>query len=130
MQIATLTPLSTGVPYELNCGFKYVPYIPKKRISVKMTQKGSFTQKLLPIFVHGEEFVDFSIDLVTAPVAKQLLDFYNLDDNFTFNGIWGEQYLVEFSEYKPEPRRGPWAISGKLRVICVEADLNPAFQCS
>lgn len=129
MILSTLAPTSTGVPVDLDCGFKYTPYIPKKRLSVKKTQKGTFTQELLPRFLHGEEFLEWSIDLTTAPIAKSLFDMYNLDDTFGFTGAYGEDYLIEFSEYTATQKGGFWVVSGKFRILCVTADVCFDINC-
>jgi len=113
----------------MDCGFKYTPYIPKKRISSTITAKGSFTQKSIPLFNHGKGYVDWDISSTTAPIARIMYDLYNLDDTFTFTGAYGEEYLVEFSEIQANPAGGPWAIKGKFRVLCVFSDFEPDFQC-
>jgi hypothetical protein len=130
MILSTLTEVSTPLNvHTMDCGFKYKPYVPKKRSKVVMTSKGSFVQKFLPLFNHGDGTVDWEISTATAPVARTMYNLYNLDDNFTFNGAYGEEYLVEFIEIKPNPEGGPWSLKGKFRVLCVISELEPDFQC-
>lgn len=129
MITSTLCPILTETPIDLGCGFSYNPYIPKKRITVKKTQKGSFTQKRLPLFLHGEEYIEWSITLTTSPIAKQLYELYNLEDNFNFKGAYGDEYLVEFSEITTKPKCGFWEISGKFRVLCLISDFCPDINC-
>jgi len=113
--------------YVLPTGFKYKPYIPKKRVITKMTSKGSFTQRSNPLFLHGEETIEWSIDLVTRPVAKALDDLYNYNGYLEFEGYYNEKYLVEMMEWEPDPIAGYFAAKGTFRIVCVltPANLNP-----
>jgi hypothetical protein len=123
---ATLT--STADPGDvinLGCEFNYKPFVPKKRIKVKMTAKGSFTQKSDPLVVYGMDYIEWEIGILTCQRARALYDAYLADDTFTFEGWNNDQYLVEFSELEFERSGGYWVASGKFRVLCEET----AFGC-
>ena len=106
--------------FEFPCGFlNYDPYIPKKRKATKQTCKGSFTQTSKPLFLHGVEEIDWSMNIVTRGIASQLDDLYNADDNYIFEGLYNERYLVDFSDLELIAIGGYFRVNGKFRVICV-----------
>lgn len=114
--------------FYLPCWFKYKPIVQKKRIIHKQTVKGSFTQKTYPLFNPGSEFIEWEIELhPDANFVADLKERYDSDELFEFNGIWGEQYIVEFSEFNiPEIIAGKFKMEGKFRIICVSADFMPS----
>jgi len=134
MIIATLSvgvgvlTLELGNTFELGCFFKYKPYIPKKRKITKKTAKGSFTQTSTPLFVHGTEFIDFSYDLLDADTVRKITEIYNLDENLTFTGHYNDEYLVEFTEWMPEPKSGYFKATGKFRILCEISGFSPQCQ--
>lgn len=121
MALATLTKLDDSEVFTFPCGvLNYSPHISKKRSITKQTAKGSFTQVSAPLFLEGTQTIDWSVRLAIQSVAFKLLDLYNLDGNLLFKGVWGEEYLVEFIEYKMESNSGFFDLTGKFRIICVE----------
>lgn len=121
MIIPVLRPEAGGDPvFSFPCGFlNYDPYIPKKRKVTKQTSKGSFTQTAVPLFLYGMDEIDWSMTIVTRGIASQLETLYNSDDNFIFDGLYNERYLVDFIELEMVAIGGYFRISGKFRVICV-----------
>ena len=114
--------------FYLSCWFRYKPIVQKKRIIHKQTVKGSFTQKTYPLFNPGNDFIEWEIELhPDAVFVADLKERYDSDELFEFNGIWGEQYIVEFSEFDiPEIIGGKFKIEGKFRIICVLTDFMPS----
>lgn len=109
-----------SIVFNFPCGFlNYDPYIPKKRKATKQTSKGSFTQTSIPLFLHGIEEIEWSMNIVTRGIASQLESLYNQDDNYVFEGLYNERYLVDFSELELIAIGGYFRVTGKFRVICV-----------
>jgi len=126
--LATLTRKDNNEVFTFPCGvLNYNPYIPRKRTLTKQTAKGSFTQVSTPLFLNGTEVIEWDIPATVQSIAFQLLDLYNLNINFVFKGVWGEEYLVEFIEYKMESNSGFFSLIGKFRIICV--DKAPKANC-
>lgn len=126
MVISTLERIDTSAVYDLPRGLRYKPYIPTKRINTKKTSVGSFTQTANPLFIHGNEFLELSVDLVRKGVAAELDALYNLETNFIFRGIWQEEYIVQFSELNLEPKFGLFDVAIKLRIICSTSPFSPS----
>lgn len=128
---ATLTSVDDETDIlELSCGFTYDPYVPVKRINVTQTAKASFTEIEEPIFNTGQEFIDFKFDLLEGPEVKELQERYNQNGYFTLTGCYGDEYLVEFSEFIPKAQpRQLFKVTGKFRVLCVKSQFDPCFGC-
>ena len=128
--LPTLTlSVSPSTVTTLSCDFNYKKYIPKKRQVTRMTSKGSFTQKSLPLFLPGMDTIDWSIELTTGVRAQELYDLYLANENYIFNGAYGEELLVDFVDFGSEELAGYFKLVGKFRVICVESQVNFGFKC-
>ena len=130
--IASISSIEDGSDYfddfYLSCWFRYKPIVQKKRIIHKQTLKGSFTQKTYPLFNPGNDFIEWEIELhPDASFVAAIKERYDSDELFRFNGIWGEEYVVEFSEFDvPEIIGGKFKIEGKFRILCISADFMPS----
>ena len=130
MELITLQSAEGGPIYIMDCGFNYELYIPKKRTSTKQTSKGSFTQRGVPLFLHGTGTFGWSIQITTGPVARIMNDLYKANELLIFDGAYGENYLIDFVELAPPTLIGGyWELSGTFRVVCVNTELDPEFQC-
>ena len=130
MQLVSLQAASGGPIYLMDCGFNYTTYVPLKRTQTKQTTKGSFTQRSVPLFLHGTGTFEWSIEIVTRPVAALMYDLYMANDLYIFDGAFGENYLVDFVEMKPpEVKSGYWGLSGTFRVVCVNIEIYTDFEC-
>ena len=109
MKIATLQDGANPV-VEMPCWFKYIPYIPKKRIKVTQTSKGSFSQKSLPLFLPGNEYIDWEIELIDGNFLELLRELYVLTGMLTFVGFYNDEYLVEFSELDVSSKSGYFSV--------------------
>lgn len=128
---ATLTHIDDDTDIlELSCGFTYDPYVPVKRINVVQTAKGSFTEIEEPIFNTGAEYIEWKFDMAEGSEVKALRDRYNQEGHFRLTGCYGDEYLVEFSEFVPKafPEQ-LFSIKGKFRVLCIISEFDPCFGC-
>lgn len=106
--------------------FLYKPYTPKKRSTLKKTNKALFIQKSEPFFLYGDNVA------FTAKVSKQNADCIYLmySDNLPieFTGQYGEQYTIELIEPPEIMYKYSYAeITGQLTIMCIETDVQP--QC-
>lgn len=112
----------TAFEVEFPCGYlNYDPFIPKKRSVTKQTSTGSFTQISSPMFLNGQETIDWNVKFASQDLAFRLRDAYNLPEYFAFTGVWGESMFVEFKEFTMTSKSGFFELNGKFRVICVSA---------
>ena len=128
--MATLTNNTTDEVIQLGCEFIYDPYVPQKRFNVVQTAKASFTEIEDPIFNTGNEYIDFSYDLLQGELVKQLQAAYDSDALFNFEGLYGDEYLIQFTEFIPKAFPVQlFEISGKFRVLCIISPFDPCFGC-
>ncbi len=108
----------------LPINFKYTPWVPKKRVSVRDTYGGQVSQRnvnILPVadsisFTYQGDSNDW----------KQIEALYRLNVQMTFTGYWNESYEVWFDELDPPTVQGRvFDIAGRLRVACVNSNLSP-----
>jgi len=125
MEIATLQQAGQSA-VSMPCWFKYTPFVPAKRIKVTQTSTGSFSQKSVPLFLYGNDYLEWEIETITRDFAEQMHQLYVLNETLTFVGVWGDSYLVEFTEFVPTPKSGLFNLKGKFRIICLISDFNPS----
>jgi len=123
MQIITIEIFDTSEVFELPCAFKYTRFIPPKRISVKTTAKGAFTQVSNPPFVYEGNTFNFALDGAVGTDAQFFNNLYKNCTKFYINGVLGERYLVQISEFDAQPfGNSIYVITGKMLILCVEAE--------
>ncbi len=119
-------------PIYMPLGFNYVPYVPVKRTKTTQTIKGSFTQRSLPLFNHGNGIISWEVPLTTRQKAQQVIDLYTNVNLYLleFYGKWNDSYYVEFTklEEKTAQLGGYVGLSGEFRVSCVITETN--FSCT
>lgn len=116
---STLTPTSGGATITLNACFSYKLYVPKKRIRVKQTSKGTFTEYSVPRILDGTEGIEWTYEPILGSEAQVIEAAYKLEDTFTFTGAYGDSYLVSFDRFEMNHFRGYFKSNGFFRVLCV-----------
>jgi len=131
MIVSTLQNLTTNVIIELGEAFSYKPYIRKKRIVVKPSNKAVFIYKTDPLFVDGMETFAVDFGILTHCEMEIIKDAYDSGDRFLFNGHYAEEYIIEFEEFMLKRVGNYWRVTGVFRVLCVTDDFKPtdALEC-
>lgn len=123
---STLESETTNIVTTLGCAFSYQPYEPDNRIRSAATNKGSFTQKLIPLTNLGPQaIIEYSYSLITDAELAELLALKRSGDTFIFTGGCGDAYRVQFVSAIPKKKRGNWTVSGKFLINCIITEITP-----
>ena len=113
---------------DLPMGFRYKPFIQKKRNSITRTANSVITQSASPTqIVHGDGFLSWSIKGAYPTEFQMLIDLYDtaIPTPYIFTGYWGEVLNVYFTEFEsPTVQGGLFSIDGQFQVIEVVYEYN------
>lgn len=105
---------------DLPISFKYIPFIVKKRRSVKKTANAVVTQVSSPSqIVIGDGILPWNIQDASPEEFTALYTLYNTTGNtaYTFEGYWNDKLHVYFSDFKVDKVFGRFfSLSGEFQV--------------
>lgn len=114
---------------DLPPSLKYIPFIVKKRRSVKKTANAVITQVSLPSqIVIGDGIIPWNIQDASPEEFAALYVLFNTAGNttYTFEGYWNDRLKVYFSEFKIDKVFGRFfSLSGEFQVKELDTIANP-----
>ena len=105
-------------------GFRYEPYIPKKRTFTKESTKAIFINRLTPCFITGE--IEFTGEVLKS-TADCLLEMHRDCETIELQGQYGEVLGVELTLSSVKHYCSYSDVKGKFTVLCEETPPQP--QC-
>ena len=108
---------------DLPLGFRYKPYVPKKRISSTATANAVITQGAAPdVIVHGADVFTWSIKGAFPTEYQYFLGKYDTTNIALVNfvGYWGETLEIFFARLDPPTVKGGlFDFQGAFQVVTV-----------
>ena len=115
IRVATLNALN------LPLGFRYIPYVPKKRATVTDTANAVITQAAASSqIVHGGGVLNWSQKAATPVEFQTYHGLYAVATLtlYDFTGYWGEAYEVRFADLRVDRVYGGFMdLSGAFQVV-------------
>lgn len=106
---------------DLPLGFRYIPYVPKKRVSVIDTANAVVVQAAAPFkIVNGGQALTWSLKSAYPTEFQTFVDWYDEAalTLYEFEGYWGEKFEVRFHEFRvDEVKGGFFDLSGAFQVV-------------
>lgn len=124
-----MLPIATLNGDDLPVSFKYLPYICKKRNSVKRTANSVVTQAAYPTqLVHGDGILTWTIEDARPEEFEDLYVLYNTATLtlYDFVGYWSDYLAVYFTGLKVDRVFGRFmALSGEFQVVEINSVYAP-----
>lgn len=129
LPVCNLTNVGISVDLDLPVSFKYIPYVCKKRNSVKRTANSVVTQCAFPTqIVHGDGIISWRVEDCHPEEFEDLYVLYNTSGltTYEFTGYWQDNFEVYFSDLKVDKVFGRYmSISGEFQVISIISAYAP-----
>ena len=114
---------------DLPVSFKYIPFLIKKRRSVKKTANAVVTQVSSPSqIVIGDGIITWNIQDASPEEFAALYVLYETSGNtdYTFEGYWNDKLKVYFSDFKIDKVFGRFfSLSGEFQVKELDTIASP-----
>ena len=114
---------------DLPVSFKYIPFLIKKRRSVKKTANAVVTQVSSPSqIVIGDGIITWNIQDASPEEFAALYVLYETAGNtdYTFEGYWNDKLKVYFSDFKIDKVFGRFfSLSGEFQVKELDTIASP-----
>jgi len=109
---------------DLPNSMRYPPFVQEKRFTLNPTARGAVFQQAADLLVQGDGFIDWTMELLCLAEVCAMYRLYRKKGPLLFEGQYGEQLMVEFSQLKPTAQGGGYfSISGQFIVRCVLTDI-------
>jgi len=129
LSVCNLSNIGLSIDLDLPVSFKYLPYVPKKRNSVKKTANSVVTQAAAPTqIVHGDGIVSWRVEDCHPEEFEEIFVLYNTADLivYSFTGYWNDNLEVYFSDLKIDKVFGRFfSISGEFQVLSILGAYEP-----
>ncbi len=114
---------------DLPVSFKYIPFCPKKRTSVRKTANAVITQAAYPSqIILGDGIISWNIQDARPEEFAALYALYNTDvlTPYLFEGYWNDTFNVYFSDLKVDKVFGRYfSLIGEFQIIELATAYDP-----